>query len=119
MNDLRNDVDSSEARWRKALLPIGSTLQQAISNLTESGLQIVLVVTPEGSLAGSITDGDIRRERRALGLVAEVLLPAESARRTSHGCGRQADVVGVHADGLGGYLDLAPIDIRKAEVVGH
>jgi dTDP-glucose pyrophosphorylase len=58
-----NDTTKSdtEARWRKALLPVGSTLQQAIGNLTDSGLQIVLVVAPDGSLAGTITDGDIRR----------------------------------------------------------
>ncbi|MGH8380612.1 nucleotidyltransferase family protein [Pseudomonas sp.] len=47
--------------WRKALLAQGATIQQAISNLDESGLQIVLVVCPEGRLQGSVTDGDVRR----------------------------------------------------------
>ncbi|MCP6699714.1 nucleotidyltransferase family protein [Pseudomonas donghuensis] len=47
--------------WRKALLPQGATIQQAISNLDESGLQIVLIVCPEGRLQGSVTDGDVRR----------------------------------------------------------
>jgi dTDP-glucose pyrophosphorylase len=47
--------------WRKALLSPAATIQQAISNLDESGLQIVLVVNAEGLLQGSVTDGDVRR----------------------------------------------------------
>jgi len=50
-----------EDTWRKALLPADATLQQAIRNLDDSALQIVLVVSPEGVLLGTITDGDIRR----------------------------------------------------------
>ena len=47
--------------WRKVLLPADATLQQAIHNLDESALQIVMVVSTEGTLLGTITDGDIRR----------------------------------------------------------
>lgn len=47
--------------WRKALLPVGSTLQQAIRNLNESTLQIALIVSNDDVLVGTITDGDIRR----------------------------------------------------------
>ncbi|MGX9565679.1 nucleotidyltransferase family protein [Pseudomonas sp. CFBP 5748] len=47
--------------WRKVLLSPAATIQQAISNLDESGLQIVLVVNAEGLLQGSVTDGDVRR----------------------------------------------------------
>lgn len=47
--------------WRIALLPAGATLQLAIRNLDETALQIALVVTPEGALLGTVTDGDIRR----------------------------------------------------------
>lgn len=47
--------------WRKALLRADATLQQAIRNLNETGLQIVLVVSPEEALLGTLTDGDIRR----------------------------------------------------------
>ena len=47
--------------WRRALLPADATLQQAIRNLDESALQIALVVSTEGTLLGTITDGDIRR----------------------------------------------------------
>jgi len=47
--------------WRKTLLPADATLQQAIRNLDDSALQIVLVVSANGALIGTITDGDIRR----------------------------------------------------------
>ncbi len=48
-------------RWREALLPAEATLQQAIRNLDESTLQIVLVVGGDGQMAGTLTDGDVRR----------------------------------------------------------
>jgi dTDP-glucose pyrophosphorylase len=47
--------------WRKVLLPLGATIQDAIQNLDESGLQIVLVVSEDRRLQGTITDGDVRR----------------------------------------------------------
>jgi dTDP-glucose pyrophosphorylase len=47
--------------WRKALLKAEATLQDAIRSLDESALQIVLIVTPEERLVGTLTDGDIRR----------------------------------------------------------
>src|SRR5262245_1141958 len=48
-------------RWRNALLGMDATLQQAINNLEETALQIVLVVSSDGDLYGTLTDGDIRR----------------------------------------------------------
>jgi dTDP-glucose pyrophosphorylase len=55
--------------WQKALLPVTATVQEAICNLNESSLQIVLVVDAAGVFQGSITDGDIRRGLlRSLGL---------------------------------------------------
>lgn len=54
-------TDHNTPHWKKALLPIGSTLRQAIQNLDESTLQIVLVVSEDGTLLGTLTDGDIRR----------------------------------------------------------
>jgi dTDP-glucose pyrophosphorylase len=48
-------------RWRKALLPADSTLRQAIRCLDDSALQIALVVSGDGVLLGTVTDGDIRR----------------------------------------------------------
>lgn len=47
--------------WRKALIPVDATLQHAIRNLDETALQIVLVVSVNGVLIGTLTDGDIRR----------------------------------------------------------
>lgn len=47
--------------WRKALLAGDADVRQAVRSLDESGMQIVLVVSADGSLLGTITDGDIRR----------------------------------------------------------
>lgn len=58
---LQNMSITAENIWRKALLPANATIAQAIHNLDESHLQIVLVVSSEGVLLGTITDGDIRR----------------------------------------------------------
>lgn len=49
------------ADWRTALLGPEASLREAIRNLEESGLQIVLVVSPAQELLGTVTDGDIRR----------------------------------------------------------
>lgn len=47
--------------WRKTLVPPDATLQQAVRSLNETSLQIVLVMSSEGALLGTLTDGDIRR----------------------------------------------------------
>ena len=47
-------------RWHSALLPMDSSVEQAIRNLEASGLKIVLVTNGQGQLEGTITDGDIR-----------------------------------------------------------
>ena len=47
--------------WRKAILPVDATMEQAINSLNSSGLQIVLIVTEDDRLIGTVTDGDIRR----------------------------------------------------------
>ena len=54
-------MNSSEAIWRKAILPAHATLQQVISNLDQVAIKIVLVVNEAGELEGTISDGDIRR----------------------------------------------------------
>lgn len=51
----------AEDIWRKAILPPGSTIQQAIIRLNEASLKIVLVANEAGELQGTISDGDIRR----------------------------------------------------------
>lgn len=52
---------TAQKSWRKALLPASTTLREAIRNLDESALQIILVVSQEEVLLGTLTDGDIRR----------------------------------------------------------
>jgi dTDP-glucose pyrophosphorylase len=47
--------------WRQALLPEDSTVGQAIRNLDQVSIKIVLVVDKINKLIGTISDGDIRR----------------------------------------------------------
>jgi dTDP-glucose pyrophosphorylase len=47
--------------WRRAVLPPDATVQVAIHCLNESSLQIALIVSGDGILIGTLTDGDIRR----------------------------------------------------------
>ncbi len=47
--------------WSQAIIPIDSTIGQAISNLNKVGIKIVLVVNDENKLVGTISDGDVRR----------------------------------------------------------
>lgn len=61
MHTQRPSGDSQVTDWRKGVLPVGATLQDAIRNLDESSLQIALVVAASGELIGTLTDGDIRR----------------------------------------------------------
>ena len=51
----------SKDNWREALLPANASLQEAVRSLDKSTLQIALIVSEEGVLVGTITDGDIRR----------------------------------------------------------
>lgn len=55
--------------WRDGLIGIEATVQQVIANLERTAFQIVMVVSADGLLVGTITDGDIRRGMlRGLGL---------------------------------------------------
>ena len=47
--------------WRQAILPVDATMQQAIRNLDDVAIRIVLVVDSAGVLVGTVADGDIRR----------------------------------------------------------
>jgi dTDP-glucose pyrophosphorylase/predicted transcriptional regulator len=48
-------------KWRSTLVNANVTIQQALNSLEVSGMQIVLVVSDNGQLIGTLTDGDIRR----------------------------------------------------------
>jgi dTDP-glucose pyrophosphorylase len=54
-------VNSTETLWQRAILPASATIQQAIANLDQVAIKIVLVVNAVGELEGTISDGDIRR----------------------------------------------------------
>jgi dTDP-glucose pyrophosphorylase/CBS domain-containing protein len=51
----------SREGWKKALLPLGVTLKEAIQNLNQTELKVVLVVEHNDILVGTLTDGDVRR----------------------------------------------------------
>lgn len=57
----KSTSDMDEQSWRQAILPANATLQQAILNLNQVAIKIVLVVNESGKLEGTISDGDIRR----------------------------------------------------------
>jgi dTDP-glucose pyrophosphorylase len=54
-------VTSTEQLWRQAILPINATIGQAIHNLNQVGIKIVMVTNDNSALEGTISDGDIRR----------------------------------------------------------
>lgn len=54
-------MNSPEPVWRRAILPANATIQEAISNLDQVAIKIVLVLNESGELEGTISDGDIRR----------------------------------------------------------
>lgn len=56
-----NARKNSADRWKNALLPADCKFADAILSLDRSALQIALVVSPDGILMGTLTDGDIRR----------------------------------------------------------
>ena len=47
--------------WRSVLLGLDASIQQAIDSLEASSMQIVLAVSQDDQLIGTLTDGDIRR----------------------------------------------------------
>ena len=51
----------SEAIWRNAILSASVNIRDAILNLNQVGIKIILVVNKRGELEGTISDGDIRR----------------------------------------------------------
>jgi dTDP-glucose pyrophosphorylase len=54
-------VSSTEERWRQAILPVKTSIQNAIRSLDQASIKIVMVVNEAGELEGTISDGDIRR----------------------------------------------------------
>lgn len=66
-------MNSFEQVWRQAILPANSTIEQAIRNLDQVAIKIVLVTNETGVLEGTISDGDIRRGLlKGLGLNSQI-----------------------------------------------
>jgi dTDP-glucose pyrophosphorylase len=47
--------------WKKTIISLNASIKDAVEVLTKEALRIVMVVDLDGKLAGTITDGDIRR----------------------------------------------------------
>ena len=60
MHDKNTNILTEEL-WRQAILPVHATIEQAIRNLDQVTIKIVLVVNERNGLEGTISDGDIRR----------------------------------------------------------
>ena len=54
-------MNSSEQLWRQAILKTDATIGEAIRNLDQVAIKIVLVCNEAGILEGTVSDGDIRR----------------------------------------------------------
>ena len=54
-------MNSYHQIWRKAILALNASVGDAIRNLDEISIKIVLVVNESGVLVGTVSDGDIRR----------------------------------------------------------
>ncbi len=54
-------MSTDEEIWHQAVLPAHATIEQAIRNLDQVAIKIVLVINEAGELQGTISDGDIRR----------------------------------------------------------
>ena len=47
--------------WKKCILNINSSIQEAINNLNKTGFQINLIVDDKKNFIGTLTDGDLRQ----------------------------------------------------------
>ena len=54
-------MNESNQIWQQAILPSSATIEEAIRNLTQTGIKVVLVTNQLGLFEGTISDGDIRR----------------------------------------------------------
>lgn len=70
-------MTANHERWQSATMAIDGSIANAIRNLDQSALRIVLILDSDGCLDGTVSDGDIRRGLlRGLGLdspISEVI----------------------------------------------
>ena len=58
---MKRKINKKKYFWSKAVLNTSDTVNDAISNLEKTGLQIIFICSQNNKLIGTITDGDIRR----------------------------------------------------------
>src|SRR6476646_530003 len=65
MTSLRSDAapgaESPRPTWQRAILAPDASVRDAIRNLDEVGVRIVMIAGTSGILEGTVSDGDIRR----------------------------------------------------------
>jgi dTDP-glucose pyrophosphorylase len=54
-------TEQKERDWRKSILRPNATIGQAIRNLNDTSIKIVLIANDAGTIEGTLSDGDIRR----------------------------------------------------------
>ena len=54
-------IEIKKNLWKKAILTKQASIREAIANLNEVCLKIVMIVSDEGRLIGIVSDGDVRR----------------------------------------------------------
>jgi len=47
--------------WKEVVVSIETPLREAIAQIDQSGLQVAVVLNPDKTLAGLLSDGDVRR----------------------------------------------------------
>lgn len=52
---------SNDKLWRQAILPVNANIGEVVRNLDQIAIKIVLIVSEDGRLVGTISDGDVRR----------------------------------------------------------
>jgi dTDP-glucose pyrophosphorylase len=54
-------MNTMNLAWQHAILNLDATIRDVIQNLNDNAVKIVIIVNERGKLAGTISDGDIRR----------------------------------------------------------
>ena len=61
MDPRLKNTEEEDKLWRRTIVPFDSSIGEAIQNLNDFGIRVVLVVDENNKFVGTISDGDIRR----------------------------------------------------------
>jgi dTDP-glucose pyrophosphorylase len=113
MSDHRNKTAGG---WKKSVLSSEVRLRDAIANMNDTTAQIVLIASSNGTLLGTLTDGDIRRGLlRGYNLDSSVLGLANQAPIVVHpGLGHEAVLKLMQAN----HLHQLPVVDSERKIVG-